>query len=362
MAVYKRKDGKSWRAVVRIKGYPAVCDHFDRKPEAEDWVRDTHNKIKLGRYKFDQHKKIHTFTQLLEQYIANGALEHHRSADDTRHHLSYWQSRFGSYDLIYITPEFVAKERLLLSNTPSTSGKKRTNSTVNRYTASLSAIFTYAVKLRWINESPCIHLQKLKENPGRDRILSEAEIERLLDACRKSRSTYLYCIVLISFTTGARQGEILNLEWRDIDFDNHLAFLKQTKNGRPRSISLADPVIDELKRLYELRHPLKPLVFASKTAFGRIDIKKAWQTALRIAGITNCRAHDMRHTFATFAAAQGASNVELATAMGHRTLQMLQRYTHLDVQVTKRFSKGISNRILQTEKNETFIEEKKLCR
>ena len=35
MAVYKRKDGKSWRAVVRIKGYPTVCDHFDRKPEAE---------------------------------------------------------------------------------------------------------------------------------------------------------------------------------------------------------------------------------------------------------------------------------------------------------------------------------------
>lgn len=347
MAVYKRKDGKSWRAVVRIKGYPTVCDCFDRKPEAEDWVRDTRNRIKLGQYKFDQHKKLHTFTQLLEQYIANGALEHHRSADDTRHHLSYWQSRFGSYALIHITPEFIAKERLLLLNTPSISGKKRTNSTINRYTASLSALFTYAVKLRWINESPCIRLQKLKENPGRDRILSESEIENLLDACRKSRSAYLYCIVLISLTTGARQGEILNLDWRDIDFDNHLAFLKQTKNGRPRSISLAAPVIDELKRLYELRHPLKPLVFASKTAFGRIDIKKAWQTALRIAGITNCRAHDMRHTFATFAAAQGASNMELATAMGHRTLQMLQRYTHLDVQITKKFSKGISEKILR---------------
>ena len=350
MAVYKRKDGKSWRAVVRMKGYPTVCDHFDRKPEAEDWVRDTRNKIKLGQYKFDQHKKHHTFNSLLEQYIANGALEHHRSADDTRHHLSYWQSRFGSYDLVHITHEFIAKERLLLSNTPSASGKKRTNSTVNRYTASLSAIFTYATRqLRWISESPCIHLQKLKENPGRDRILSEAEIERLLDACRKSRSTYLYCIIILSLTTGARQGEILNLEWKDLDFNNRLAYLKQTKNGRPRSISLADPVIDELKRLYELRHPLKPLVFASKTAFGRIDIKKAWQTVLRIAGITNCRAHDMRHTFATFAAAQGASNLELATAMGHRTLQMLQRYTHLDVQVTKRFSKNISEKILWTE-------------
>jgi integrase len=57
----------------------------------------------------------------------------------------------------------------------------------------------------------------------------------------------------------------------------------------------------------------------------------------------------MRHTFATFAAAQGASNMELATAMGHRTLQMLQRYTHLDVKITKKFSKGISEKILRTE-------------
>ncbi len=93
--------------------------------------------------------------------------------------------------------------------------------------------------------------------------------------------------------------------------------------------------------------PFIPLVFASKTAFGRIDIKKAWQTALRIASITNYRAHDMRHTFATFAAAQGASNMELATAMGHRTLQMLQRYTHLDVQITKKISKRISERIFR---------------
>lgn len=50
---------------------------------------------------------------------------------------------------------------------------------------------------------------------------------------------YLYPIVLIAITTGARQGEILNLEWQHVDFDNKLAYLKETKNGRPRSISLS---------------------------------------------------------------------------------------------------------------------------
>lgn len=249
---------------------------------------------------------------------------------------------------MHLTPDLIGKERQLFLDTLSAKGKKRSPATANRYISSLSSSLSYATRqLRWINENPCISLKKLKENPGRDRILTEEEIIRLLEACRQSRSLYLFCIVLISLTTGARQGEILSLEWKHIDFENKLAFLTETKNGRPRSISLADPVISELQKLHNARNPLKTLVFASKTAFGRIDIKKAWQQALKRAGISHCRAHDMRHTFCTLAASQGASNLELATAMGHRTLEMLQRYTHLDAQVTKKFSKHIADQILQ---------------
>jgi integrase len=350
-SIYKRKnnDGTTvWRAVVRIKGYPSVSNHFERKQEADDWAAGIERQIKLGQFKFDQHNQIHTFADLTERYLNDGAIEHHRSAKDTRRHLTYWQSRFASHALVHLTPELIGSERQRLLETPTLKNKKRTPSTINRYTASLSLLFSYAMKqLHWISENPCASLIKLKENPGRDRILTPEEINRLLTACRDSKSTYLYPIVLIAITTGARQGEILNLEWRHVDFDNKLAYLKETKNGRPRSISLSDPVLKELKKLHQTRQPLKSLVFASKTAFGRVDIKKAWQTALRIAGIEKCRAHDMRHTFATLAAAQGASNLELATAMGHRTLQMLQRYTHLDVQVTKKFSKQISEQILQ---------------
>lgn len=350
-SIFKRrnKDGTSvWRAVIRIKGYPTVCNHFERKQEADDWAKDIERKIKLGQFKFDQHNFLHTFKELLTSYLANGALEHHKSADDTSRHLNYWNSRFESYALVHITPDLICKERQLLGETPSLRGNKKLSpATVNRYISSLSSLFSYATRqLHWMNENPCANLIKLKEHPGRDRVLSEEEISRLLSECKSSKSPYLFCIVLLSLTTGARQGEILKLEWKHIDFENKLAFLKETKNGRPRSISLSDPVIEELKRLYEKREPLKPLVFASRTAFGKVDIKKAWQQALERAGIENCRAHDMRHTFATFAAAQGASNLELATAMGHRTLQMLQRYTHLDVHITKRFSKHISELIL----------------
>jgi integrase len=219
--------------------------------------------------------------------------------------------------------------------------------TVNRYLSSLSSLLSHAVRLRWIDENPCFGLIKLKENPGRDRVLSEDEISRLLIASRESKSPYLYCFVLMSLTTGARQGEILGLEWRHVDFEGQLAYLKETKNGRPRSIFLAEPVISDLLQLYQERNPAKPLVFASKTAFGKVDLKKSWQEAIRRAQIDDCRVHDMRHTFCTLAARQGASNLELATAMGHRTLAMLQKYTHLDVQATKKYSKHISEQILR---------------
>ncbi len=343
-SIFKRKlkqgNGFTWRAVVRLTGYRVVCESFERKQEAEDWGKDTERRIRLGQFNFDQHNVHNTFTDLYDQFIQDGALEHHRSQEDTLRHLAYWKERLGSYGLIHLSSDLIGKERQLLLETPSSKGKKRASATVNRYMASLFTILTYASKkLEWISKNPCLSLMKLKESSGCDRVLSAEEIQRLLEECRKSKSRYLYPVVLISISTGARQGEILNLEWKHVNFDNKIAYLKETKNGRPRSIFLIDPIIEELRKLYQERDSLKSLVFASKTAFGRVDIKKAWQEALKRAGILDCRAHDMRHTFATLAANHGASNLELATAMGHRTLQMLQRYTRAMSNLQKIFRK-----------------------
>ncbi len=352
-SIYKRKskDGKTaWRAVIRIKGYPTVCNHFDRKQEADDWAKETERRIKLGQFNFEAHNQHHTYAELIDRLIADGALSHHRSLKNCQSQFDYWKGRLGAYALVHITPELISQERKLLIDSPLPDGRKRSASTINRYTATLSSTLSYAVKkLRWIIENPCKNLLKLKEDPGRDRILTDAEVACLLKACKQSKSSLLYPIVLFALTTGARRGEILSLEWRHVDLEKGIVFLKETKNGRPRSVALADPVIDQLKALYAARQSAKPLVFASKTAFGRIDIKKAWMQAVKRAGIEDYHFHDLRHQFATLAASTGASNLELATAMGHRTLAMLQRYTHLDAQTTKKFSNHISEKFFQGE-------------
>ncbi len=195
-SIFKRKNkhGTScWRAVVRIKGYPTVCDHYDRKQEAEDWAIDVERQIKAGKFKFDQHKQQHTFTQLIERYISSGALEHIRSADDVMHHLNYWKSRLGDFALVFLTPELIGKERLHLTSTLTNKNLKRSSATVNRYVSSLSALLSYAQRLRWIDENPCFNLTKLKENPGRDRVLSEDETSSLLTAAYPiTQPTILY--------------------------------------------------------------------------------------------------------------------------------------------------------------------------
>jgi integrase len=351
MSIYKRKDrnGKivGWRAVVRIKGYPTVCKQHERKEEANDWKIKTVREIKAGQFQFDRHKIQRTFSELVDHFTKSGALEHHRSAKDTVRHLEYWKERLGDYALFHLTPERLGKERKILVDTPTHRNTKRSSATVNRYIASLSGILTYACRqLRWIDDNPCFNLIKLKEAPGRDRVLTEVEVQRLLVSCRESRCDYLYCIVLMAFTTGMRQGEILGLKWDHIDFDNHMLHLKETKNGTPRSVPLIEAVIHELNLLFQSRNPAKPLVFASRIAFGSLDINKPWNEALKQAGIEGFVFHSIRHHFATLAARSGASNLQLKTALGHKTLQMLERYTHLDVQTTRLLSMQVSQKIL----------------
>jgi len=116
--IYKRtsKDGKrvlGWKAVIRIKGYPTVCEICDRKQEALDWAQDTENKIKAGKFQFGRQKNL-SFQDLVSRYIMSGALEHQKSSKDTLRYLEYWKTRFKSYALVHLTPEFIAKERQLL--------------------------------------------------------------------------------------------------------------------------------------------------------------------------------------------------------------------------------------------------------
>ncbi|CRX38831.1 tyrosine-type recombinase/integrase [Estrella lausannensis] len=348
-SIYQRtnKDGsKVWRAVIRIKNYPTVSDHFDRKKAAEDWAKETETEIKKGKYDFTKNREK-TVAELIDLYIQDAVIGHHKAADDTIFQLKYFKNKIGKYALTYITPEVLIAQRKVLSE-PNERGKTLNPATVNRYFSTLSGAFRYACKnMRWIDENPCLNLLKLKTNPKIRRTLNQDEELRLLAACNASKSPYLYCIVLIALTTGARKSEILNLIWDAIDFDNRIAHIKDSKNGHPRKIGLVDCVIEELKKIYDQRDSIKNLVFASKTAFGIVDIKKSWNKALKSAQIENFVFHGLRHHYCSMGAKAGASGLQLRSQLGHSSASMTDHYTHLDAESTRFIGENIEKRLFK---------------
>ncbi len=118
-SVYKRKDGKGWRAVIRMKGYPTVCETFDRKQEADDWAKETERRIKLGQFNFTAHNKHHTYADLLHRMEGDGAFDLQRSFKNCLSQFNYWKQRLGAYALIHITPELIAQSAKPSSRHPS---------------------------------------------------------------------------------------------------------------------------------------------------------------------------------------------------------------------------------------------------
>ena len=228
---------------------------------------------------------------------------------------------------------------------PTYRGTSRNTSTVNRYMSSLSGALRYASRnLRWIDDNPCANLLKLKEKPKERRILSENEVIRLLEACKKSRNCYLYCITLIALTTGARKGEIVSLSWDCIDFDNQIALIKDSKNGKPRRIGLVNSVVQELCQLHKNRNlsnhlclPARPLLY--------LDIKKAWESVLKKTGIEDFVFHGLRHHFASIGGQIGATGVQLRAQLGHSTSSMTDHYSHFEAHSTKFIGEYIEQRI-----------------
>lgn len=339
------KDGKktSYKAQIRLKGFAPEIATFERKTDAQDWAKKTEADMKAGRH-FGQSKR-HTFNELADEYLKDAAKL--RSYTDRARQIEYWRGAFGVDTLDAITAQRIGKERdkLLAGETtrfasPATGNPEqdatrergnRTGATVVRYMAALSACFSYGVKtLQWLERNPCERVQKPSENKGRVRFLSDDERERLLSACKPHSDLYL--AVVLSLTTGARQAEIMTLRWPQIDFTRKTISLSTTKNGDARTLPLVGEAFALLQERAKVRSLTDNRIFPPTSAARKsecIDLRAPWHTALKAANVENFHWHDMRHTAASYLAMSGISSVALAKFLGHRTLAMVARYSHL---------------------------------
>lgn len=277
--------------------------------------------------------------------------------DPTREQrLSFWVRTYGNIPMSQVTIDHVEAGLNTLATEPARvySGKdadnnpifkrksgKRAPATLNRYLISLAALFTWARKNRVLprnHESPTRYVDKYSEGRGRVRYLSDDERSRLLAACRESAWPRLYMLVLMAITTGARRGELLGLQWKDVDLDRGEAILHDTKNGDRRVLVLIDQVINELSQFAPTdAHKSQALVFRSRLRPSQpYASAKVFNEAVAAAGIKNFRFHDCRHCTASYMAQHGASLLEIADTLGHRQLRMVQRYAHLNTDSRRR--------------------------
>lgn len=322
-------DGKTtYRAKVRIQGHPPESATFATRADAKAWAAETETDIKNGRY-FGQAKR-RTFAELADEYKPH-------AKDAAR--LEYWRTTFCAERLDAITPARIAKERdKLLTEDAQRNGadgkpRKRTGATVNRYLAALSSCLSYGAKeLQWLERNPVERIKKPAESKGRIRFLSDDERTRLLTACRESGNADLYLAVVLSLTTGARQAEIMGLRWPQVDLARRIIALEKTKNGERRALPLVGEALDLLKARAKVRsisddRLFPPTARARKAEY--LDLRQPWEKALQVAQVEDFHWHDLRHTAASAMAMAGVSLVEIAKVLGHRTMQMVARYSHL---------------------------------
>ena len=330
-------DGKtSYRVKVRLRGHLPETATFERVTDAREWAKKIEADLKAGRH-FGQSKR-HTFNDLADEYRPH-------AKDAVR--LDFWREVFGPEQLDAITPARIAKERdkLLAEETrifatPPTGDAeqdakrpraKRSGATVNRYLAALSVCLSYAVsELQWLERNPCKQTKKPKENTGRVRFLSDDEREALLAACRPNPDLYL--AVVLSLTTGARQSEVMTLRWGQVDFNRKLITLHETKNGERRAIPLVGEAFTLLQARSKVRSLKDDRIFPPSAKAKKavsLNLRAPWEAALMAATIEDFHWHDLRHTAASYLAMSGVSLVEIAKVLGHRTLAMVARYSHL---------------------------------
>jgi len=214
----------------------------------------------------------------------------------------------------------------------------KSNNTVRLELALLGHLYTTAIK-EWrigIEVNPVHNVRKPSGGSGRNRRLMDNEEERLLTACDEYSNPILGWVVRIALYTAMRSGEIFSLTEANVDLAKKVVIIHDTKNKDSRTI----PLINKAQAVFEdvlknaMRSPDTDLLFYGEPS--RKDgvrrgyaIEKCWRQALERAEIEGFRFHDLRHEATSRFVEAGLSDQQVASITGHKSMQMLRRYTHL---------------------------------
>ncbi len=202
--------------------------------------------------------------------------------------------------------------------------------TANRVVTLLSTVYNFAIERGLVTDNPVKSVRRYPENK-RERFLSQREFERLGQALNSAQANGVnpcaIAIIKVLALTGARRGEISNLQWPEFDLERGMLRLKDSKTGAKIVYlpSQAAEIIDAQPRIEGCDY-----VFPGIEAKGPYQgLPKVWRRIRFVAGLDDVRLHDLRHSHASVAAAQGVPLAVISRVLGHKRASTTERYAHL---------------------------------
>ncbi len=318
---------------------------FKTATEAKNWLRENEGSAALIALAGASGP---TFSDLLDAFVLAPPTKGTRYWSAA--HLDFWRAELGTMKTGAIDRGTINSSKAKLMTTParhfSPAGVKDTSkplspATVNRYLASLSSVFNFAIQRNIIDHHPMKAgaVSKETEARGRRRILTVEEEQRLYDACGASRWPMMRLFLRMCLTTGARKSEVLGLRWHYVDLQRSVAMLPTTKNDEPRAMPLVGDVKAALAAASKVRPLGSDFVFYDPRNPNRPkNIDTIWRKVRERAGLWQDREdpldrvvlHTTRHTATTKLVRLEKNLAKVQAVTGHKTLSQLQRYSHLD--------------------------------
>jgi len=329
------KEGKRrYRVRVRCNGQYASATRGTKK-EARRWADRVERQFCLNRLSPLGQSEILTIGELIDKYDRQVMpWKKPQTQRQQRQQLDWWRKFLGNQALLIdidAPAVSLAKEVLL----------PRSAKTINRYLAALSHVFTKGVKeWRCVEVNPVLSVERLPEGQARTRWLRAAERKSLLFACRSSQNKFIYPVVIIGLSTGARLSEIRFMRWDAVDLYRTMKvdgrtvevgryYLEKTKTDEARALVFHGEALKLLRKLHRNRTPGNPWCFPSdREAHKPIDFRYAWEQARLLACLENFCFHDLRHSAASYLGEQGASLAEIGYILGHKNQATTKKYTH----------------------------------
>lgn len=303
-----------------------------------------------------------TFHDLEQMYLTrHAALKKSRANDEAilNHHLSYLRPR----KLVTITRDEIARLHSRIGTEPSSvirpgrPVQRPMPRTANQTLALLRSMLNLGMDWGLLppGPNPCLRIKKFPE-VSRERFVKPDELPNLWAAIQAEPNPFIRVAFFVGILTGARRDEVLTARWSDLDLQQGIWTIPDTKAGRSHVIPLPRPAVAMIQQLPRLEG--NPFVFCGR--WGRshlVNVAKPWKRIRKEAGLEDVRIHDLRRTLGSWLVAAGASLPLIGKALNHTNVSTTQVYARLQLEPVRLALEANAERMLTVIETARIAEE-----